>query len=155
MRTIVANKSDLKKMGLKPCDIISIDMLGEYGFDDQLIKSMVDFEIFPDVIKLESGSTFNYFVAKDQIFGIVNRLLKNELAIYKAVAEKDKVVAEAEKYIEENKIKIEPEDLERIKTGEITMIELLESKEKHVEVESEDIKPKKAKKAKKQVESEL
>jgi hypothetical protein len=122
MATIVATRTDLKKMNLKQSDLIPVSALGAFGFDDDIIKSLAKYEILPQVLKVQHV----YYMIREEVFGLVNRFIKNELAIYKAVEDKENLLAESAKFIEENKVKLTKEDLEKIEAGEANLVELLQ-----------------------------
>lgn len=133
MSTIVATKSDLKHLKVKMNDLISIEGLSLYGFDEEIINGLLDYDIFPTVIEIDHV----FMVKKSSIQALINRFMKNELKIYKTVDDKEKLVKEAQEYLEKHKHLITPEELEKVKAGEINLIELLESKEKEAESASE------------------
>lgn len=90
--TIVLDKKTMEERGISMSRMILISDLGYYGFTNEIINSMVEFEIFPQVYKIKS----KFYVEKQVIFGIVETFLKNAMTLYKAVDETEKVKKELE-----------------------------------------------------------
>ena len=102
-------------------DAIAVENLGNYGFDSELINSMVKFEIFPQTYM----HTGRVIVLRREIMQVVNQLLRNSMKVYEAVEESDRIKKEAAELIESNTVALTAEDQERISKGEISYINLL------------------------------
>lgn len=87
--TIVLDKKTMDERGINMGRLILISDLGYYGFSNEIINSMVEYEIFPQVYKVKS----KFYVEKRVIFGIVETFLKNAITLYKAVDESEKAKA--------------------------------------------------------------
>ena len=73
-------------------DMIRITDLGRFGFTNQIILDMAEFEVFPQVYKVRS----HMHVMRADIFGFVQAMLENSMTLYRAVDDKEK----AEKALE-------------------------------------------------------
>jgi len=122
--TIKASWAEAKSKGITPADVIQIRELSHYGFDVGIINSMVEFDIFPQAF-LIVGETY---VLRAEIFGAVNRLLKNSMLIYRDVEKAEKTATEFAEMLDREKVKLDPEDIERMRSGEIALPDLLAEK---------------------------
>lgn len=73
-------------------DLIRITDLGRFGFTNQIILDMAEFEVFPQVYKVRN----HMHVMRKDIFGFVQKMLENSMTLYRAVDDKEK----AEKALE-------------------------------------------------------
>lgn len=67
-------------------DLIRITDLGRFGFTNQIILDMAEFEVFPQVYKVRN----HMHVMRTDIFGFVQKMLENSMTLYRAVEEKEK-----------------------------------------------------------------
>lgn len=70
-------------------DMIRITDLGRFGFTNQIILDMAEFEVFPQVYKVRN----HMHVMRADIFGFVQAMLENSMTLYRAVDEKEKAQA--------------------------------------------------------------
>lgn len=85
-RTIQERRIDVDR------DMIRITDLGRFGFTNQIVMDMAEFEVFPQVYKVRG----NMHVMRADIFGFVQKMLENSMTLYRAVDDKEK----AEKALE-------------------------------------------------------
>ena len=102
-------------------DTVGVENLNLYGFDSELINSMVKFEIFPQTY-LHSGRVL---VLRRELCEVVNKLLHGSMKLYEAVEESDRLKEEAAKLVESNTVPLTSEDQDRISRGEISYTDLL------------------------------
>ena len=122
--TIKCTWADLyKHTGLDGTTTIPVAELGRFGLSDEIINLMLECDIFPQTY-LISGAPV---VSRESIFGVVRQLLTNEMRIYRDHLTVDKLAEDVRKYMEDNKIQLTPEHLERIRAGELTVQEAIAS----------------------------
>lgn len=102
-------------------DTVGVENLNLYGFDTELINSMVKFEIFPQTY-LHMGRVL---VLRREICEVVNKLLHGSMKLYETVEEADRLKEEAAKLAESNTVELTEDDQARITAGEITYTDLL------------------------------
>lgn len=71
-------------------DLIRITDLGRFGFTNQIILDMAEFEVFPQTYKVRN----HLHVMRGDIFGFVQKMLENSMVLYRAVDQKEKAQQE-------------------------------------------------------------
>jgi len=100
-------------------DFLPIEWLGKFGFDDEIIGAMVEFEIFPQVVFFSDDPDKVPHVRAADIFGrVVNQLLHNEMDLYRAVGKKTATLEKLRAEIEAGAVPLTSDDLERAATTE-------------------------------------
>jgi len=102
-----------------------VSHLGQYGFDDQIMAKMQEFEIFPQLF--EWGG--DYYVYKNDLFGVVRHFMISALQIYMAVAEKDALADQIASEINPEAVPISYDDLDKVARGEAKLDEIIASKQ--------------------------
>lgn len=97
---------------------IPVEQLGEFGFDDNIVKGFVEFKIMPDLFVFDREPEQRY-VRKDDIRQTINMLLLNAVVIYRMVAERQQKLADFNKLVAENAVELSPEDLDEIAQGKM------------------------------------
>ena len=84
---VVLDKRTIQEMMIDvDRDLIRITDLGRFGFTNQIILDMAEFEVFPQVYKVRS----HMHVMRADIFGFVQKMLENSMVLYRAVDDKEK-----------------------------------------------------------------
>jgi hypothetical protein len=97
--------------------------LGKVGFDSEIIDAMVKYEIFPQVFFFSEDPDKVPHVRAADIFGtVVNRLLHNEMELYRAVNTSHDTADKLRAEILAGAVKLSPEDLERAGTVGIATV---------------------------------
>lgn len=124
---------DLNRLNMSLGSLIRLDNLGYVGFDNEIVEGMLKYDIFPDLIEYRH----DIYVRKDDIFAVVRQLLKNSLRLYEAVESVDNHV---EKMATElaSAVPLSAEDLAKVQAGEMTMSDLIRSKQSVAEVVVDD-----------------
>jgi hypothetical protein len=84
----VLTKEIRHELGIKMGDLVRIDELNRYGWDDDVIKGFIKYEIFPKVYQV--GQT--KYLRRDEVTKTVNTLLRNAIVLYQAVEAKEDFV---------------------------------------------------------------
>lgn len=84
----VLTKEIRHELGIKMGDLVRIDELNRYGFDDKVIAGFLRFEIFPQVYQVSRTK----YVRRSEVTKIINQLLINAITLYQAVEAKDEFV---------------------------------------------------------------
>lgn len=112
-----------KNTGLDGTTTIPVSELGRFGLSDEIVNLMLECDIFPQAFVINTVPV----VARESIFGVVRQLLTNEMRIYRDHVYVDKLAADVRKYMDEKKIQLTPEHLERIRAGELTVNDAIAS----------------------------
>ena len=81
---------------LKKKDYVKFETLGDYGFDDDIIKGLVKYEIFPTAaIEVDKNGNEVIYIKKDDIALLLNRVLKNTVQIYEQLEKVEQVCGDA------------------------------------------------------------
>lgn len=124
MPTIKATWKEMHAHGIQPADLIRVQDLGQFGFNDEILAGMQRYEIFPQTFFVVGV----VYVKRVSIFSVVGQLLQNAIRIYEGVEETDKKAAEAQKAIEENSVPLSEEDWKRFESGEAAMVDIIAEK---------------------------
>ena len=89
--TIVITPALLAKNNLTRADLVKIEALGEYGFDNEIIQLMIAYEIMPQTFSLNK----KIYVIRKEVQQVLNSILHNTMVMYDMVEKKDELVAEA------------------------------------------------------------
>ena len=107
-----------------PGGLITIEQLGMYGFDQEIMDGMIRYEIFPPVFMVNGTD----YVSGAEVFTVVRQLLRNSIRLYEAVEESEKRSAEAKDLLETGAVKLKESDFCRMEAGEITLTDLIYEK---------------------------
>lgn len=89
MKTIVLTKEVRKAHGISMHQLVRLEELGKYGFDDDIINGLVKYEIMPQVYKINTS----FYVLRADVLRIIHTFVKDALVLYQAVdVKKDLVV---------------------------------------------------------------
>jgi DNA-directed RNA polymerase beta' subunit len=121
---IKIDAQDIKTHGYTYSDFITIEALGGYGFDEEIVNKMLRYEIFPQTFVLADQPQ----VLRASIFKVVNGLLLNSMRLYELVDETDKAKKDMVELLEKSGVEITQEDLARIEAQEIGLWELVTAK---------------------------
>lgn len=127
--TIKTTFAELSKHGITNLKLIS--HLNKMGLDSEIVSLMQTYDIFPQTYYVTGA----YYVAERDILMIVNTLLKNNMRLYEAQAKCDEAKEKAIKYLDDNKIALDPDDLAAIESGEKTLAEIVDFKKSQTELE--------------------
>jgi hypothetical protein len=84
----VLTKEIRHELGIKMGDLVRIDELNRYGWDDAVIHGFIRYEIFPKVYQVNQTK----YVSKAEVIKTINQLLLNSITLYQAVEAKDNFV---------------------------------------------------------------
>lgn len=119
---IQTSMSELKKHGIT--DVVMITELWRFGLDTEITNLMVKYDIFPQVFLIRK----DFYVATSHIRKVVHDLLLTNMRLYQARETMEEGKANAIKYIEDNKIRITPEDVTALENGAVTLVEVVEKR---------------------------
>jgi hypothetical protein len=132
MRKFKMTLKDMNRLKITLGSLIRLDNLGYVGFDNEIVDAMIKFDIFPDLIEYRG----DIYVRKDDIFGVVQRLLRSSMKLYEAVETVDNHVEKVAKELAAA-VPLTAEELAKVSAGEMTMDELIRSKKTEVVVEDD------------------
>lgn len=121
MATIKTTWRELRNNAkLLPKDVVAVQHLNRYGFDDEIINGLIKYDLFPQSFHI-LGVTY---VRISAVLQIIHGLVRNSLRIYADVAAADEAETRARELIEQASVRITPEDIEQMRAGTLTLEEL-------------------------------
>lgn len=106
IKVIQLSSKQLSENKLGTIHFIEVNELGRYGFTNEIINEMVKYEIFPQLYRVKNKIQ----VLKNEIFGVVEVLLRRSMQLYQAVDARDQaaeIIAKEAMSIAELNAKIE------------------------------------------------
>jgi hypothetical protein len=124
MPTIKASWKEMRAHGIQPSDLIRVQDLGRFGFNDEILAGMQRFQIFPQALFVAGV----VYVKRESIFLVVEKLLQNAIRLYEGVEETEKKAAEAQRVLEEESVPLTNADFQRFEAGEAAMVDIISEK---------------------------
>lgn len=124
METYKITTKDMKKMGMDLSKLILIESLGYYGFNNTIINKMVKHNIFPNVYFYRGKP----YVLRASIFEAVETIMENTMLIYDQNAKNEETVERFNKMLEEEALKITPEEVKYMEDNNMSIADYLKSK---------------------------
>lgn len=124
MKKYKMSLKDMNRLKISLGDLIRIDNLGFVGFDNEIVEAMIKYEIFPDLIEYRH----DMYILKNEIFGVVNKLLKSSMKLYEAVEAVDEHVEKVAKELSEA-VPLTAEEMAPVMAGEMTLSDLIKNKQ--------------------------
>lgn len=85
IKVIQLSSKQLSENKLGTIHFIEVNELGRFGFTNEIINEMVKYEIFPQLYRVKNKIQ----VIKNEIFGVVEVLLRRSMQLYQAVDARD------------------------------------------------------------------
>lgn len=120
--TIKTTFAELRKHGIN--DWCLLENLPSQGYDEDIVNLMIKYEIFPQTF-LVAGQIY---ISKAAINLVTNKLLRTQMHMYETVETLNEAKAAAIKYLEENKIRLDADDLEAISNGTKTLAQIVDER---------------------------
>lgn len=118
--TIKTSFAELKKHGIE--DACLLENL--QGYDSDIINLMIKHDIFPQTFYILG----QIYVSRAHINLVTNRLLRTQMHMYETMENLEDAKAKAIKYLEDNKIKLDENDVIDIASGRKTLSQIVDER---------------------------
>jgi hypothetical protein len=111
----------LRAAGRSINSFIRTSDLMKYGFTDEVVESLLRFEIFPNRYVIQG----DVYIHRQDLHELLSKFIMNNIKLYETVELEKAKAAEAKQVFESNTFPLSPEDFERMNSGEIGLTALL------------------------------
>ena len=114
-------------------DLIKIESLLPYGFDDEVLEGLKEYKIMPSIYVFEEC----YYFRRSDITKLLNTFLHNEITMYKRYKDFRTYQKELIEELKGKCVDISPDVLERVEKGE-DITKVLEEKLEEIKNKDEE-----------------
>jgi hypothetical protein len=110
--------AEILESGLDVADLVAVNDLAQYGITGDVIDGLVKYQIMPDCFLIDGEDQIQ--TRKQDIFGLVEKFMLNNLNLYTAVAQAKETKETAQKVLQvlqENTFKLTDDDIAQLESG--------------------------------------